>query len=179
MRETEPAGGNIFARADRLLSRAEAIFIGAAISFCSILLFTNVVLRYVFLAPISWAEELSIYLLVWIVFVGASVAFRTHSHIVVDMLPRMLPPAGRRIVAILAATVTAAFLAVFLYYSAQHTLNVRALGQLTPVMQAPMWLTYLAMPVGSALMLIRNLQLLAILVRSRADEEAYVGAIRD
>ena len=43
-----------------------------------------------------------------------------------------------------------AFLAVFFYYSGQHMLRVRSIGQVTPVMVAPMWLTYLAMPVGSA-----------------------------
>ena len=59
------------------------------------------------------------------------------------------------------------FLAVFFCYSGQHALRVRSIGQMTPVMQAPMWLAYLAMPVGSALMFLRTCQLLWRLARER------------
>src|SRR5258706_12716479 len=77
----------MLAAADRLLSRAEEIFVGAAMAFSAVLLFVNVVLRYWFLSPIAWAEELSLYLVVWMVFVGASVATRTRGHIAIDLLP--------------------------------------------------------------------------------------------
>ena len=82
----------LFARADAALGYAETAFIGAAIAAASLVLFVNVVLRYVLLAPISWAEEISIYLVIWIVFVGGSVLIRTGGHITVDLLPRALPP---------------------------------------------------------------------------------------
>jgi C4-dicarboxylate transporter DctQ subunit len=151
-------------RADRVLCAAENGFIGVALAFASGLLFVNVVLRYIFRDPIPWAEEISIYLIVWIVFVGGSVAVRTRGHIAIDLLPLMLSPANRRRLAIGVAVVMAAFFAVFFYYSGAHTLRIRAGGQVMPVLQAPMWLTYLAMPVGSFLMGLRTVQLLARLV---------------
>jgi TRAP-type C4-dicarboxylate transport system permease small subunit len=77
-----------------------------------------------------------------------------------DLLPLMLSKRNRSRLAMLTSLVVLVFLVVFFYYSGEHTLRVRASGQLTPVMQAPMWLTYLAMPVGSALMIIRTCQLL-------------------
>ena len=91
----------MLARADRALSWAETTFVGGALAFASLLLFVNVVLRYWFLAPISWAEELTLYIMVWIVFVGSSVAIRTRGHIAIDLLPLVLSPAGRRRLAIL------------------------------------------------------------------------------
>src|SRR5258706_16484835 len=77
----------MLAAADRLLSRAEEIFVGAAMAFSAVLLFVNVVLRYWFLSPIAWAEGLSLYLVVWVVFVGASVATRTPGHIALHLPP--------------------------------------------------------------------------------------------
>jgi C4-dicarboxylate transporter DctQ subunit len=148
------------ARADALLSRLEMAFIGAAIAFAGCLLFVNVVGRYVFHAPISWAEEVSLYLIVWMVFIGGSVAMRTRGHIAMDLLPLMLTPANRARLAMFTGSVVLVFLAVLFYYSLEHTLRVRASGQLTPVLQGPMWLTYLAMPVGSALMFLRMSQVL-------------------
>jgi hypothetical protein len=52
---------------DRILCHAESLFVGAALAFTSLLLFVNVILRYVFLSSIHWAEEATLYLMVWIV----------------------------------------------------------------------------------------------------------------
>ena len=164
---------------DRTLNSTETTFVGGALAFASLLLFVNVVLRYWFLAPISWAEELTLYIMVWIVFVGSSVAIRTRGHIAIDLLPLVLSPAGRRRLAIFIAVTVLAFLAVFFHYSLQHTLRVRASGQVTPVMQAPMWLAYLAMPAGSALMMLRSCQLLWRFARERTDDGKFAMDLQD
>lgn len=157
------------ARADAALSFLEIAFIGLAIAFASLLLFANVVLRYVFLAPISWAEELSIYLIIWIVFVGGGVLIRQGGHIAVDLLPLALSPPLQRLLQMLVLALALLFFAVFFYYGGIHTLRVRASGQLTPIMLAPMWLTYLALPVGSLLMFLRSSQALWRLFRTSPD----------
>ena len=153
---------------DRALGWSEWTFIGGALAFTSALLFANVALRYLFNAPLNWAEELTLYLMVWIVFVGGSVAVRTRGHIAIDLLPLLLAPQHRRRLAIGVALVALVFFAVFFWYSLQHVLRVRSIDQRTPVMQAPMWLTYLAMPVGSALMALRTLQGMVGLLRAPA-----------
>jgi C4-dicarboxylate transporter, DctQ subunit len=147
-------------RAERILTWLELTIIGGTLALCALLLFANVVLRYVFLAPLGWAEEVSIYAMVWIVFIGASAVLRAGGHIAVDLLPLALSPPQRRLLQALALTLALCFFAVFCYYSLQHTLRTRALGQVTPALLAPMWLAYLALPVGSFLMTIRTLQLL-------------------
>ena len=169
----------VMAGGDRILSWIEIAFIGAALAFASALLFVNVVLRYVFLAPISWAEELSLYLIVWIVFIGSSVAVRTRGHIAVDLLPVVLSPANRQRLALAIAALMLIFLATFFYYSGLHVLRVQSSGQVTPVMQGPMWLTYLAMPVGSALMFLRTAQLVWQMLRERAVSEHFAMDLQD
>jgi C4-dicarboxylate transporter DctQ subunit len=173
-----PPGG-LRARLDRALDRAEWTFIGGALAFTSVLLFANVVLRYVFLSPLNWAEELTLYLMVWIVFVGGSIAVRTRGHIAIDLLPLVLSPANRRRLAIAVGLAALAFFAVFFWYSLEHVLRVRSINQLTPVMQAPMWLTYLAMPVGSFLMGLRTIQAIVRIVRERDAPQAHVMDLQD
>jgi C4-dicarboxylate transporter DctQ subunit len=137
------------------------------------------VLRYVFLAPINWAEELTLYLMVWIVFVGGSVAVRTRGHIAIDLLPLWLTPANRRRLAIGVALAALVFFAWFFWYSGQHVLRVRAARQTTPVMEAPMWLAYLAMPAGSLLMGLRTLQHLYRALREGQAGGAHVMDLHD
>jgi TRAP-type C4-dicarboxylate transport system permease small subunit len=138
-----------------------------------------VVLRYVFLAPFSWAEELTLYLMVWIVFVGGAVAVRTRGHIAIDLLPLALSARNRRRLTIGVALVALAFFAWFFWYSGQHVLRVRAAGQTTPVMEAPMWLAYLAMPVGSLLMGLRTMQQLYRALRERQAGDTHVMDLHD
>jgi C4-dicarboxylate transporter DctQ subunit len=173
------AGMRLLAQADRLLSRAEETFVGGALAFSSLLLFANVFLRYLFLAPISWAEELTLYLMAWIVFVGSSVAIRTRGHIAIDLLPLALSIPARRRLALAIAFMMLVFLAVFFFYSAEHTFRVRSVNQVMPVMQLPMWLAYLAMPVGSALMFLRASQLMWRLLRDGASGERFAMDLQD
>jgi TRAP-type transport system small permease protein len=74
-----------------VLKAAVAICLAAVV----VLVFSNVVLRYVFNSGIAISEELSRWLLVWLTFLGAIVALRQHAHLGVDTLVRALPPRGR------------------------------------------------------------------------------------
>jgi TRAP-type C4-dicarboxylate transport system permease small subunit len=62
-----------------------------------VLVFGNVVLRYAFNSGIAVSEELSRWLFVWMVFLGAIVGLREHAHLGVDSLVKALPPIGRKI----------------------------------------------------------------------------------
>ena len=77
----------------RLLKVAIAVCLAAMV----VLVFTNVVMRYLFNSGIPTSEELSRWLLVWLTFLGAIVALRQHAHLGVDTLVRALPPLGKKI----------------------------------------------------------------------------------
>lgn len=60
--------------------------------------FLQVVSRYVFNKPLSWSEELSRYLLVWLTFLGSWEAFRRREHIAADLITRSLSEEQRCLV---------------------------------------------------------------------------------
>src|SRR5690349_11601736 len=80
-----------------LYCRLLKVTIAACLAAMVVLVFTNVVMRYLFNSGIPTSEELSRWLLVWLTFLGAIVAVREHSHLGVDTLVRKLGPAGKRI----------------------------------------------------------------------------------
>src|SRR5688500_13532205 len=61
-----------------------------------VMVFGNVVLRYVFNSGLTVSEELSRWLFVWMTFLGAVVAMRKHAHLGTDMLVARLPLAGKK-----------------------------------------------------------------------------------
>ena len=171
--------GPVLARLDRALSLCEATFVALTMAGASILLFVNVILRYAFLSALSWAEEVTMYLIVWLVFVGGSVTLRTFGHISIDLLPTALSPGRARRLKLFVYSAMLVFFAAFFYYSGVHTLRVMATGQLTPVLEAPMWLTYLAMPVGSLLMGLRTAQILLRTFSDASDDGLRPTALAD
>lgn len=50
----------------------------------------QVLSRYLFVVPAAWTEELARFLLIWIGMLGAAYAYRTHSHLGLDLLPARL-----------------------------------------------------------------------------------------
>ena len=76
----------------KLLDAVSALFLLLMV----VLVFGNVVLRYVFNSGLAVSEEVSRWLFVWITFLGAIVAMREHQHLGTDMLVSRLPPAGKK-----------------------------------------------------------------------------------
>ena len=77
----------------RLLSAVMVLFLAIMV----VLVFGNVVLRYGFNSGITLSEELSRWLFVWMTFLGALVALRSHHHLGTDSLVARLPVTGKKI----------------------------------------------------------------------------------
>ncbi|MET4388741.1 TRAP-type C4-dicarboxylate transport system permease small subunit [Bradyrhizobium sp. F1.4.3] len=76
-----------------LLRAVIAVLLAAMV----VLVFSNVVLRYGFNSGIAISEELSRWLFVWMVFLGAIIGMKEHAHLGVDSLVKVLPPLGRKV----------------------------------------------------------------------------------
>jgi TRAP-type transport system small permease protein len=80
-----------------LYFRALKFAVVACLSSMVILVFGNVVLRYVFNSGIAISEEFSRWLFVWLTFFGATVALREHTHLGMDSVVSRLPVMGKKI----------------------------------------------------------------------------------
>ncbi|MFT4171174.1 MAG: TRAP transporter small permease [Rhodocyclaceae bacterium] len=84
---------------DRIIQRYCRLLDGIAAVFLAImvvLVFANVVLRYVFNSGISASDEVSRWLFVWVTFLGATAALHDHTHLGTDVLVSRLPRAGKK-----------------------------------------------------------------------------------
>lgn len=75
--------------------------IAICLSLMAIFVFGNVILRYFFNSGLTWAEEASRYLFIWLIFLGAIVAFRENAHLGVDTLVQKLSVKGRKVLFII------------------------------------------------------------------------------
>ena len=81
----------------RIIVRGLEWLLMSMLALMVILVFGNVVLRYGFNSGITFSEEVSRFLFMWVVFVGAVLTLRDNAHLGVNMLTKTLPYAGKRI----------------------------------------------------------------------------------
>ncbi len=138
----------------------------------SLIIFGQVISRYFFEYTPLWSEELSRYLIVWSIFIGVSVGVRENKHIGVDALIRFLPHGLKVAGECLLNLIGIAVVAVLIWTSIQFIGRTIEFEQLSPAMRIPMYIPYLAMPVGLSLSAIRFLQnIVRLFVKHEEPEE--------
>jgi TRAP-type C4-dicarboxylate transport system permease small subunit len=134
------------------------------------IIFVQVILRYVFHSPFSWAEELARYLLIWITCLGSAYAIRDGMHISIGFLQSKLKGSAQTVVRMATYAVTL----VFFIYCIKEGL-VFSLAQWTQrstAMQIPMTLPYIAIPLGFAIMFLVALECLIDDIRNSSKRNA-------
>jgi C4-dicarboxylate transporter DctQ subunit len=107
---------------------------------------------------LTWAQELCIYLFIWMAKFGAAYGVRTGIHVGVDVLVRLLAPAKRRFWITFDLLAGAFFTGVIAILGGMFVWRMMGTGQVSPDLEMPMWIVYLAVPLGSSLMCYRFLQ---------------------
>ena len=115
---------------------------------------------YLWLAAldVSWAQELCIYMFIWMAKFGAAYGVRTGIHVGVDLLVNRVPPRSRKQVILFALLCGAFFTGMIASFGGSFVSEMFKTGQQSNDLEAPMWIIYLAIPVGSGLMCFRFLQ---------------------
>ena len=107
--------------------------------------FFGVLMRYIFNNPFTWEEELQLACMVWITFLAAPAAFRTKSHVAIEILVDALPKSLRKIVEVL----------IYFFFRSQNYIAVMLrTSRKTPILMIPYSTIYAIAPVSIVLMLI-------------------------
>ena len=115
----------------------------------------QVIMRYVFNDSLTWSEELSRVLFIWMSWLGISYGHKKNEHIKITMLVDRLKGTTRKVVLVIANIITIAILVIFSVEGVVVVKQVMAIGTFTPALHIPKWLVYSSVPVSCALMAIR------------------------
>jgi len=107
---------------------------------------------------LSWAQALCIYMFVWMAKFGAAYGVRTGIHVGVDVLVNNLPEKLRLRFIMFGLLAGAFFTAVIGSFGVRFVWTLAHTDQTSPDLEMPMWIVYLAIPLGSYLMSFRFLQ---------------------
>src|SRR6185437_14128818 len=137
----------------RILDRLEEILIATLMALATTIIFIAVMHRYLvgipFLYPIlfpinlSWAQELCIYMFVWVAKFGAAYGVRTGIHVGVDVVVNQLKSPWRNAVVLFGLFCGAFFTGVVGTLGANFVWRIAQTDQTSPDMEIPVWIVYL------------------------------------
>jgi C4-dicarboxylate transporter DctQ subunit len=154
----------------KILDRLEEVLIAVLMGAATLLVFVAVLHRYAAGWPIpvvqdwllslnlSWAQELCIYMFIWMAKFGAAYGVRTGIHVGVDVLINSLPNRTRRTYVLFGLLAGALFTIVVGTLGANYVWQIGHTDQVSADLEAPLWIVYLCIPLGSYLMCFRFLQ---------------------
>ena len=135
---------------EKIVDRVVAGITGSLVGLVTILIFVQVIFRYVLQDSLSWSEELAKYMMVWIVFLSSGYVLSKGGHANIDFIINIVPPRWRRLL----EQGTSCLLLFFSVLLIRHGLVLMEYGSLqkSSALQIPMSYVYLAIPIGGVLL---------------------------
>lgn len=161
-----PAPG-LFKRVVDTLSRVCGVLAAFMIVVAVLITCQMIYVRFVLNQSTVWQTEVVIYLMIGATLIGLPYVQLLRGHVNVDLLPIWLGNTGRRILAFVTLISTAVMLGIMFYYSFEMWYVAWDRGWTSDtVWAAPLWIPYLAMPVGFGLFLLQVISdLFAVITR--------------
>jgi len=136
-----------------------------ALGLIVVLVFSNVVARYGFGSGFAGAEELSLLLFLWLVFLGSVLALRQHAHLGMELLQALLPRSLRRVCAVVTHLLT--LYVLWLFFAGSWAQTKIGLHTYSTVLHYPTaWKAASGLFCAGSMLLIVGLNLARILINS-------------
>jgi TRAP-type C4-dicarboxylate transport system permease small subunit len=156
-----------FARLNTCLNRWVEYLLAALGIGMAIIVSAQVVSRYLLNHSLFWSEELARYILVWLTFLGASVAYYRKAHPGINLLSSRVGPHLRKINTIIVHVISLVLFMVMIYQGIAFSVFVRA--QISPALSLPMWMIFAIIPISGLLFTCHCLYFLAVELRRDRD----------
>ncbi|WP_017729035.1 TRAP transporter small permease [Halalkalibacterium ligniniphilum] len=118
------------------------------VGLMSIVIIAQVLNRTFFGSSFFWSEELARYCLVWITFIGVSIAVRNGELVMLDFIQTKLTGKWKKYYQFFLNLIALIFMGIIIYYGFKQTFAPSALIQVTPALRLPMWVVYICVPIG-------------------------------
>ena len=144
-------------------------------SFMTLLVFVQVVMRYVFNNSLSWSEELARYTFIWLIYIGISYGCKLRKHIKIDAALYLFPKKARPYVVLLGDILFIAFAVYITYTGFFYSMEQIRFDMRSAALKIPYQYIYMSTVVGFGLATIREIQTIIYRVKCLKNGEEYDG----
>jgi C4-dicarboxylate transporter, DctQ subunit len=177
---------------NRFLNHIEEWLIAFLMGTATLVIFFAVLHRFLSGVPyiqdytvkmdVSWAQELCIFMFVWMAKFGAAYGVRTGIHVGVDVIIRKLTGKNKTALILFGLLAGATFTAIVGTLGARFVWQMAHTDQVSADLEVPMWIVYMCVPLGSYLMSFRFLQVVVSFLKTGElphHDHGFVEGIED
>ncbi|WP_125142205.1 TRAP transporter small permease [Clostridium transplantifaecale] len=136
----------------------EDILLVTLLSLMSLIIFVQVIMRYLMHNSLSWSEELARYLFIWSIYLSVSYAAKERKHIKIDAALYLFPKKCRPFIRIIGDIIVLCFAGFIIATSFRLVQKIGMLGQVSAALSIPMNYIYMAPLIGFVLTFYRTAQ---------------------
>ena len=133
---------------DTGLGKVEKVIIQICVAVIALIMTAQVIFRYALNAPIYWAEEVCVIMLVNLTFFGLALLVHRRTLVAVNMLRNFVSVGVQRVIALLVAVIILVIVALLSYHSIIWVTDPMAHTELAETTGIPKWTLYAIMPVA-------------------------------
>jgi TRAP-type C4-dicarboxylate transport system permease small subunit len=141
-------------RMDETISHVEETLVVTFLGFMILIAFLQIILRNVFSTGLDLGDSLLRNLVLWIGFIGATLATKEGKHINIDVISRWLPPMGKNVVTLVTHLFSFLVCCALTYATLKFVRNEAQMGQKT-FLDIPAWIPEMILPITFSLMTFR------------------------
>lgn len=138
----------------KLLSELDMLIACIPLLILIVTTFVGVPMRYVVGQPFTWLEEVQSACLVWIVFASAGAAFRTGSHVAIEMIVERFPKGVQKVIQIGITLIVVVVVGYLFIQSLGYIQMFINNGRSTPMLRIPYSTIYIICPVSFILQIV-------------------------
>lgn len=147
-------------------NKFEEAFLVGTLVLMVVLIFGQIIGRYVFQSAPSWTEEAARYIHIFQVWMGAGYAVKLGEHIRVGAFINLFKGSFRKILEMLATLIWFALALILAILGTKLVMESFRHGQVSPAIQLSFWIPFLAIPLGGLSMSVRLIQQLIMIFKT-------------
>lgn len=140
-------------------------------SVMTLVIFVQVVMRYIFHNSLTWSEEFARYCFIWLIYLGISYGCKIMKHIKIDAALKLFPAKTKPYIVILGDLCVLAFAVYIVVTGWNLTVFQAQLGKTSPALGLPLQFVNAAPVVGFFLAAVRTIQTIYYRVRQLGKED--------
>jgi len=141
-------------RLDKIIDRMEQRLLVTLLSLMILIAFSQIVLRNLFDTGLAWGDPLVRNLVLWVSFIGATLATKEGKHINIDVVSQWMPPRGKILVEAITGLFSSLICALMTFAALKFIKNEAQMGGNT-FFGIPLWIPEIILPITFALMALR------------------------
>lgn len=139
----------VYKKIGGVYSKIEEYLLVGSLIFTVLLIFYQVIMRYVFNNSSFWSEELARYIFMWQIWLGAAIGFKDDKHIKIELLTGKLKGKAKVFFSLLSNLIMIAFCVFLIVKGIEYLKLVHMLKKVTPALRYSYVFVYASLPVSA------------------------------